>query len=95
MCNKRVGEDGVCPACARAGKAAPRLNIRCRFADFTDGAWLTTFHEAAQSVLGLTADKAREIESREDGREALEAAIRRRYFHQPLQVGLCGTSIAL
>jgi len=88
LCNKRVGEDGVCPACQRAGKAAPRLNIRCRFADFTDGAWLTTFHEAAQSVLGLAAEQAKEIESREDGREALEAAIRRRYFHQPLQVSV-------
>jgi len=88
LCNKRVGEDGFCPSCQRLGKVAPRLNIRCRFADFSDGAWLTTFHEAAQSVIGLTAEQAKEMESREDGREALESAIRRRYFHQPLQVSV-------
>mmetsp|Transcript_127334 Transcript_127334/g.368698 ORF Transcript_127334/g.368698 Transcript_127334/m.368698 type:complete len:608 (+) Transcript_127334:57-1880(+) len=87
-CNKRVGEDGFCPACGRAGKAAPRMNIRCRFSDHSDSAWLTTFHEAAQGVLGITAEQAMAIESGENGREALEAAIRRRYFQHPLQVSV-------
>jgi len=87
-CNKRVGEDGFCPACGRVGKAAPRLNIRCRFSDHSDSAWLTTFHEAAQNVLCLTAEEAKDIESGDGGREALENRIRRRYFHQPLQVSV-------
>jgi len=85
-CNKRVGEDGLCPLCGRMGRAAPRLNLRCRFSDYGDNAWLTTFHEAAQSVLAMTAVQARDMELADGGREALEARIRRRYFMQPLQV---------
>jgi len=85
-CNKRVSEDGFCAACNRAGKAAVRLNLRCRFMDFTDGAWLTTFHEAAQQVLKITSEEVKGMESGEGGREALEASIRGRYFQEPLQV---------
>mmetsp|Transcript_114103 Transcript_114103/g.285448 ORF Transcript_114103/g.285448 Transcript_114103/m.285448 type:complete len:597 (-) Transcript_114103:57-1847(-) len=85
-CQKRVGEDGFCAACNRAGKAAPRMNIRCRFSDFADSAWLTTFHEAAQKVLGYTAEQVKEMESGEGGRDGLEAAVRRCYFSEPLQL---------
>jgi len=88
LCNKRVAEDGFCAACNRAGKASVRLNLRCRFMDFTDGAWLTTFHEAAQQVLKATAEEAKAMESGEGGRDALEAAIKGRYFQEPLQVAV-------
>mmetsp|Transcript_90600 Transcript_90600/g.233835 ORF Transcript_90600/g.233835 Transcript_90600/m.233835 type:complete len:458 (-) Transcript_90600:164-1537(-) len=87
-CNRRLDESGFCASCNRAGKAAPRLNIRCRFVDFGDSAWLTTFHEAAQSVLELSADEAKCIEQGEGGREALEGILRAKYFGQPLQLGV-------
>merc|ERR1712187_220673 len=87
-CNRRVDSSGFCAACNRVGKSATRLNIRCRFADFADSAWITTFHEGAQEVLSLTADKVKEIEEGEGGREALEGAIFSQYFSQPLQVTL-------
>jgi len=85
-CNKRVDAGGFCAACNRVGKSAPRLNLRCRFSDHSDSAWLTTFHEAAQKVLAKTAEEAQEMESGDGGRDALEAAIRGRYFQQPLQL---------
>lgn len=89
-CNRRVDESGFCAACGRAGKAAPRFNLRCRFADAHDSVWLTTFHEAAQRVLGMTAEEAQILERGDGengagGREALEAAIRSLYFRQPFQ----------
>mmetsp|Transcript_42543 Transcript_42543/g.131768 ORF Transcript_42543/g.131768 Transcript_42543/m.131768 type:complete len:456 (+) Transcript_42543:51-1418(+) len=87
-CNRRVDSSGFCPSCNRAGKSAPRLNLRCRFADCGDVAWLTTFHEAAQQVIGLTAEQVQALERGEGGRETLEAAIMMRYFSQPLQVTL-------
>jgi len=91
LCNKRVDESGVCPACGRVGKVAVRMNLRCRFVDAEDGTWLTTFHEAAQQVLGMTADElhAAEREAREQGeggRESLESRIKAQYFAKPLQV---------
>merc|ERR1719330_277290 len=61
-CNRRVDSGGFCAACNRAGKTAARFNLLCRFADYGDNAWLTTFHEAAQAVVGITAEKAQEIE---------------------------------
>lgn len=84
-CNRRLDEQGFCAACNRAGKAAPRFNVRCRFSDFEDSAWLTTFHEGAVRVLGMEGQQARDLEKAE-GREALESAIRNQYFTQPLQV---------
>lgn len=87
-CNKRVDETSFCAACNRVVKAAPRLNIRCRFSDSSDSLWLTTFHEAAQRVLDRTAEKVKELESGEDGRDALESAIRRCYFQQPMQISV-------
>jgi len=85
-CNKRVDGSGYCPSCNRIGKVAARLNIRCRFSDCSDSAWLTTFHEAAQKVLLTTAEEAQALETGEGGRDALEAAVRRQYFQQPLQL---------
>eukprot|EP00450_Noctiluca_scintillans_P008392 CAMPEP_0194503094 /NCGR_PEP_ID=MMETSP0253-20130528/28191_1 /TAXON_ID=2966 /ORGANISM="Noctiluca scintillans" /LENGTH=469 /DNA_ID=CAMNT_0039345345 /DNA_START=60 /DNA_END=1469 /DNA_ORIENTATION=+ len=91
LCNKRVDESGVCPSCGRIGKVAVRMNLRCRFVDAEDGVWLTTFHEAAQQVLGITAEELHvaEKEARENGeggREALQARIKAQYFAKPLQV---------
>merc|ERR1719210_1460814 len=85
-CNRRVDSSGFCASCNRAGKAAPRFNLRCRFVDPTDGAWLTTFHDGAQRLLGMTAEEAGNMERGEGGREALEAAVRGRYLDEPLQV---------
>merc|ERR1712136_722351 len=60
---------------------AVRMNLRCRFVDAQDGVWLTTFHEAAQQVLGMTADELHVAE-----REARESRIKAQYFAKPLQV---------
>merc|ERR1712217_973393 len=80
-CNRRVDSSGFCASCNRAGKVASRLNIRCRFSDFEDSAWITTFHEAAQDILGLKSEEAQAIENGSGGREALEAAITNKYFN--------------
>nr|AEH58813.1 replication protein A large subunit [Karenia brevis] len=93
-CNRRVDSSGFCSFCNRAGKVAARLNIRCRFVDFEDQAWMTTFHEAAQRVLGMSAEDVRAMEQGtgdemadgEDRREKLEAAVRARYFEKPLSL---------
>jgi len=81
-CNKRVDESGFCPACGRQTKTQVRLLARCRFVDYEDSAWLTTFHEAAQAVLGLTGDEVKML----DPEESLEGELRKRYFRQPLQL---------
>merc|ERR1719270_2380881 len=103
-CNKRVDDSGFCAACGRAGRAEPRLNLRCRFADREDSVWVTTFHEPAQSVLSMKSEEAQALQNGDGGREALESAISRRYFHSPLQLtvrakldtygGQCRTNIA-
>lgn len=90
-CNRRVDESGFCAACNRAGKVAPRVNVRCRFADYEDQAWLTSFHEAATKILGMSASEIRDLEAAaaekgEAGREELEAVIRKRYFEKPINV---------
>jgi len=87
-CNKRVDSSGYCAACGRVVKTAPRLNLRCRFSDYSDGLWLTTFHEAAQKVLQTSADEAQALETGEGGRDALEAAVRKQYFTQPMQLSV-------
>jgi len=87
LCQRRVDESGFCASCNRSGKVATRLNLRCKFSDFGDSLWLTTFHEAAQQVLNTEADEVRAMElGQKGGREALEALIRRRCFAKPLQV---------
>jgi len=90
-CNKRVDEQGFCAACNRAGKVAPRLNMRCRFVDFEDGAWLTSFHEAATKIIGMSGEELRAMEQAamekgEAGREELEGTIRKQYFAKPMNV---------
>jgi len=90
-CNKRVDEARFCASCNRAGKVGPKLNARCRIVDFADQAWFTTFHEAAQQILGMTAEEVHKMErdvagQGDDGRELLEAAIRKQYFARPLEL---------
>lgn len=90
-CNKRVDERGFCAACNRAGKVAPRLNVRCRFLDYEDQAWLTSFHEAATRILGMSGHEVRALElaageKGEAGREELETVIRKRYFEKPINI---------
>jgi replication factor A1 len=85
-CNRRLDSSGFCASCDRSGKAAPRLTLRCRFSDYGDSCWLTTFHEPAQKVIGLSGEQAQAMEQGEDGRKKLEAAIFDNYFGQLLQV---------
>jgi len=92
-CNRRVDSTGFCAACNKIGKAAPRMHLRCRFADFAEGAWLTTFHEAAKTVAGMSADEVAKLDSNvrsggdvTPGREQLELAMRKRYFIEPMHL---------
>jgi replication factor A1 len=90
-CNRRVDEQGFCAPCNRAGKVAPRLNLRCRFVDFEDQAWLGSFHEGATKILGMSGEEVRALEQNaaekgEGGREELEALIRKRYFAHPMNL---------
>jgi len=91
LCNRRVDPSGHCNSCNRAGKTAPRLNVRCRFVDAEDQAWLTSFHEAAVKILGMSAEEIQSLEEAaaekgEAGREELEAVIRKTYFDKPMSV---------
>eukprot|EP00931_Biecheleriopsis_adriatica_P098850 TRINITY_DN7300_c0_g2_i1.p1 TRINITY_DN7300_c0_g2~~TRINITY_DN7300_c0_g2_i1.p1 ORF type:complete len:490 (-),score=128.83 TRINITY_DN7300_c0_g2_i1:170-1564(-) len=83
-CNRRVDQSNYCATCGKAGKVAPRLNLRCKFTDAKDSAWLTTFHEGAQRVINMEASAVKELE--EKSREDLETAVRNSYFQQPFQV---------
>jgi len=83
-CNRRVDQSNFCSTCNKAGKVAPRMNLRCKFADCEDSVWLTTFHDGAQRAVNLEATEAKEMES--ESRETLESTIRRSYFQQVLQV---------
>lgn len=90
-CNKRVDETQFCASCNRAGKTAPRLNVRCSFVDAEDQSWLTVFHEAASKVLGMSAEEVCKLEAAasekgEAGREELDTAIRKKYFGIPLRL---------
>lgn len=90
-CNKRVDESGFCASCNRAGKVAPRLNIRGHFVDSEDQMWLTCFHESATKVLGKSGDEIRAMElaateKGEAGREELDAAVRAQYFEKPMNL---------
>jgi len=91
LCQKRVEAGNFCPSCNKVVKVAPRLNLRCRFVDFADEAWLTTFHESAVKVLGMSAEEVRSLETAaaekgEGGREEFDAAIKKQYFDQPLNL---------
>merc|ERR1712217_381646 len=84
LCNRRVDSSGFCAACNRAGKTMIRLNVRCRFSDFSDSVWLTSFHEPAMAVLGMNGDQLAAMDGSADGgRERLEATLRQRYFVEP------------
>merc|ERR1719198_2801387 len=90
-CNRRVDESGFCVSCNQAGKVAPRLNMRCRFVDSEDQAWLTCFHEGVSKILGMSGDEVRAMElaareKGETGREELDATIRKKYFDKPMNV---------
>jgi replication factor A1 len=95
-CNKRVDETGFCASCNRGNaKTAPRVTLRCRFVDAEDQAWLTTFHEAATKVLGMSAEEVSKLEDAaaekgEAGREELENAIRKTYFGKPIRLTVRG-----
>jgi len=91
LCQKRVDEAGFCPSCNRNTKALPRLNLRCRFVDYEDQAWLTSFHEAATKILGKSGEDVRAMElaaaeKGEGGREELDNSIRACYFDQPFNL---------
>lgn len=88
LCNKRVDSTGFCASCNRVVKVAPRLNLRCRLSDFSDSAWLTTFHEPAQKAIQMTAEEVQGLEEGEGGRDSLEAAVRSRYYMQPMQFSI-------
>jgi len=90
-CNRRVDESGFCGGCGRNGNPAARLNVRCRFVDFADSAWLTTFHEAAEAVVGMSAEKVRALEAEAapgagDDRKIEESLKSRYYMSQPFQL---------
>jgi len=92
-CNKRVDESGFCASCNRAGKVAPRMNIRCKFVDSQEQAWIGSFHEGAAKILGMSGEEIRAMElavgeKGEAGREELDAAIRKRYFDKPINITL-------
>jgi replication factor A1 len=91
LCNRRVDESGYCQGCGRNGNPAPRLNVRCRFVDFADSAWLTTFHEAAEKVIGMTGDQVRGMEAESppgagEDRKIDECLKSRYYMSQPFQI---------
>merc|ERR1712232_211657 len=82
-----VDASGNCPVCNRAGKTNIRLNARCRFSDFADSLWLTTFHEAAVGVLGMSGEELAAVDSSSGGgRERLETILRQRCFLEPLEI---------
>jgi len=85
-CNRRVDGSGNCPVCNRAGKTNIRLNARCRFSDFGDSVWLTTFHEAAVGVLGMSGEELAKADSSAGGRERLETILRQRCFLEPMEI---------
>jgi len=91
LCNRRVDESGYCGGCGRNGNPAPRLNIRCRFVDFADSAWLTTFHEAAEKIVGMTGEQVRGMEAEStpgagEDRKVDEVLKSRYYMSQPFQI---------
>merc|ERR1712048_1352090 len=92
LCNRRVNDDGVCPACGSVGKGVPRLTLRAQFVDYSNSAWLTTFHEGAQQVVGLRSEEVLSLESEnvpeEDGKfSKLNDALKQKYYNPlPLQI---------
>lgn len=79
LCNKRVDESGKCPVCGSVGKAVARLNTRCKFIDYTDTAWMTTFHEGAESLLDMTGETMRALEQGNADGSEVDDALKQRY----------------
>jgi len=88
LCNKRVQEDGRCPVCGSVGKGVPRLNVRCKFVDYSDSAWIGSFHEGAQGILGMTGEEVSALEKNSDEENsALNEKLKLRYYMgTPFQV---------
>merc|ERR1719329_202477 len=92
LCNRRVNDDGVCPACGSVGKGVARLNIRAQFVDYTSSAWMTTFNEGAQQVLGMQAEEVLALERQrvpdDDVKSSkLTEALKQRYYNvMPMQI---------
>jgi len=86
LCNKRVDDTGRCPVCGSIGKGVARLNARCRFVDFTESAWMTTFHEGAEILLGMTGEAVHELEKQVDGAEMDDKIKQRYYLGTPFQL---------
>lgn len=82
QCNRRVDPNGFCAACGRAGKTTMRLTARCRYVDFSESIWLTSFHEPSQRVLAMSGEDAEKLETS----EAIERAVKQRYFAEPLHL---------
>jgi len=81
LCNKRVDEGGTCPVCGSVGKGVARLNIRCKFVDYTDSAWMTTFDDGAQILLDMSGTAVNELEKRTIGDNAeLDEVLKQRYY---------------
>jgi len=86
-CGRRVDASGYCAACNRAGKTSIRLNARCRYADFADSLWLTTFDEPATQVFNMSGDELAKVDTNADGgRDRLEAALRERCFLECFEI---------
>merc|ERR1712146_394278 len=84
---RRVDEAGYCSSCAcNSAKTNLRMTLRCRFSDFRDSVWLTTFHEAAEQVIAMKVEDVDAIDTKENGRDQLEAQVKQNYFAEPLQV---------
>jgi len=88
LCNKRVDDSGTCPVCGSVGRGVCRLNTRCKFVDYADSAWMTTFHEGAENLLGMTGEAIHALEQRTagDGTEVDETLKRRYYLGVPYQL---------
>jgi len=80
LCNKRVDENGTCPVCGAVGKAVARLNTRCRFVDYSDSAWMTTFHEGAELLLGMSGDQVRSLEKGPGEGNEIDEQLKPRYY---------------
>jgi replication factor A1 len=92
LCNRRVNDDGVCPACGSVGKGVARLNIRAQFVDYTSSAWMTTFNEGAQQVLGMQAEEVLALEREQVPDDDMKSsklteALKQRYYNvMPMQI---------
>jgi len=86
-CNRRVDAGGFCAACNKTGKTSIKLNVRCRYSDFSDSLYLTTFNEGAVKVLGMSGEELAAVDTSADGgRERLETILRQRCFLEPMEI---------